>query len=162
MQGRVTVSHAYALGQIEASVLARVADALARANVSIMTNAPGNHPFPPVRELVAAGVAVFAGNDNIRDSWWPYGDGDMLERAMMIAYRSGFLLDEELGLACELATNRAARALGIARYGLAAGNPADFIAVRARSIPEAVVTRPVRQAVYKRGRRVGDAGAFAG
>ncbi len=56
-----------------------------------MTNAPGNHNFPPVALLRAAGVNVFSGSDNIRDSWWPFGDGDMLRRAEIIAYRSGFL-----------------------------------------------------------------------
>jgi hypothetical protein len=41
-------------------------------------------------------VLVFAGNDNVRDSWWSYGDADMLERAMLVGYRSGFYTDEEL------------------------------------------------------------------
>jgi cytosine deaminase len=26
-----------------------------------------------------AAVAVFAGSDNMRDCWWPYGDGEMLD-----------------------------------------------------------------------------------
>jgi hypothetical protein len=34
-------------------------------------NAPGNLPVPPILTLRDAGVTVFAGNDDIRDSWWP-------------------------------------------------------------------------------------------
>ena len=56
---------------------------LPRAGVAIMTNGPGPVPMPPVKRLVAAGVTVFAGSDNIRDAWSPYGNGDMLERAML-------------------------------------------------------------------------------
>ncbi|MGO4842696.1 amidohydrolase family protein, partial [Rhizobiaceae sp. 2RAB30] len=73
MQGKVVVSHAYALGDVSADSLARTADRLADAGVAIMTNAPGDHPFPPVLALRKAGVTVFGGSDNIRDSWWPYG-----------------------------------------------------------------------------------------
>ena len=57
---------------------------------------PEPHAFPPVLLLRDAGVNVFAGNDNIRDSWWPYGDGDLLERAMIVGYRSGFNTDAQL------------------------------------------------------------------
>src|SRR5690606_20344455 len=85
--------------------------------------------------------------DNIRDSWWPYGDGDMLERAMMIGYRSGFFTDEDLEVAFDLATASAARALGIEGYGLAPGAQADFVVLEAEHVPQAVVARPVRQAV---------------
>ena len=76
-----------------------------------MTNAPGSRPFPPVAELRKAGMTVFSGNDNIRDSWWPYGDGDMLNRATTIGYRSGFYTDEELAAVFDVITDAGAKAL---------------------------------------------------
>ena len=160
MEGRVTVSHAYALGEVAETPMLRAASALAEAGVSILTNAPGNRVFPPVLALRRAGVNVFAGNDNIRDSWWPYGDGDMLERAMMIGYRSGFNTDEELQVAFDLITSAAAQALRIEGYGLGKGSAADFVTLDAQHVQEAVVARPVRQAVYKAGRLVARDGAF--
>ena len=96
MEGHVAISHAYGLGDITADQLKSVADILAHSGVAIMTNAPGARAFPPILSLRNAGVTVFSGNDNIRDSWWPYGDGDMLNRAMTIGYRSGFNTDDEL------------------------------------------------------------------
>jgi len=119
MQGRVAVSHAYALGDISAGALARAGETLAAAGVAIMTNAPGNHAFPPVAALRQAGVTVFGGSDNIRDSWWPYGDGDMLNRANMIGYRSGFYEDRELEAAYDVVSHAGARALGLDSYGIA-------------------------------------------
>lgn len=60
-----------------------------------MTNAPGDHAFPPILALRQAGVQMFSGNDNIQDAWWPFGNGYMLQRVMLVAYRSGFRSDEE-------------------------------------------------------------------
>jgi len=162
MQGRVAVSHAYCLGQVPEASVRKAASTLADAGVAIMTNAPGNHAFPPVLPLRAAGVTVFAGNDNIRDSWWPYGDADMLERAMIVGYRSGFYTDEDLVAAFDLATGAAARAFGLKEHGLEVGRSADFVVVDARHVPEAVVARPPRKACYKRGRLVAQNGRYCG
>jgi len=160
MQGQVVMSHSYALGELPWATVAPTARRLAEAGIAIMTNAPGDHPFPPVLALRETGVTVFAGNDDIRDSWWPYGDGDMLERAMLIGYRSGFFTDEELEVAFDLITESAARAIGVKDYGLGLGAPADFVALDAQHVPEAVVGRPARRAVYKNGRLVARDGNF--
>ncbi|MBR0893440.1 amidohydrolase family protein [Bradyrhizobium tropiciagri] len=151
MAGRVAVSHAYGLGDIPADALKKTADSLARSGVAIMTNAPGARPFPPVATLRKAGVTVFSGNDNIRDSWWPYGDGDMLGRAMMIGYRSGFYTDEELAIAFDMVTAAGAKALRLDGYGLHVGAKADFVTLNAAHIQEAVVARPSGRSVYKSG-----------
>ncbi|TIT96272.1 MAG: metal-dependent hydrolase, partial [Mesorhizobium sp.] len=151
MQGKVAVSHAYALGDISADTLARAGEMLAASGVAIMTNAPGNHPFPPVAALRKAGVTVFAGSDNIRDSWWPYGDGDMLNRANMIGYRSAFYEDRELEAACDLVSHAGAKALGLEGYGIAVGAKADFVALKAEHVPEAVVAVPRERTVFRRG-----------
>jgi cytosine deaminase len=154
MAGRVAVSHAYALGAVDESELDRTAEALARAGVAIMTNGPGTGPMPPVMRLRAAGVTVFAGSDNIRDAWWPYGNGDMLERASLIGYLQGLDTDEELHAPWDLATSAAARALGIESYGLEAGAPAHLVAIAAGGVPEAVAAHPPRVLVLHGGRIV--------
>ena len=156
--GKVTISHAYALGQVPRDVAQRAANRLAEAGVSILTNAPGAHVFPPVMLLHEAGVNVFAGNDNIRDSWWPYGDGDLLERAMIVGYRSGFNTDAELALAFDMVTTHAARALHIKDYGLAEGGLADFVVLAAEHMQEAVIARPKPRDVYKAGRLIAQNG----
>ncbi len=151
MQGRVAVSHAFALGQIEADEFGRTADALAEAGVAIMTNGPGPVAMPPVKRLMRHGVTVFAGSDNIRDAWSPYGNGDMLERAMLVGYRAGFLADDELRLAFDMANAIAARATGASEHGLRVGAPADLVALAAPHVPAAVTGRPGGRMVFKRG-----------
>ena len=153
LEGRVAVSHAYALGSVGEGTLARTAEALAGAGVSIMTSAPPA-PMPPVKRLLAEGVNVFAGSDNIRDAWSPHGNGDILERAMFAAYEQGWRSDADLEVALDLVGLNGARALGIAAHGIAVGHPADLLLIEAETLAEAVAQRPLGRTVLKRGRVV--------
>jgi len=158
MQGHVAISHAYGLGDLGADAARKIAATIAKSGVSIMTNAPGNHNFPPVALLRREGVTVFSGSDNIRDSWWPYGDGDMLHRAEIIGYRSGFYTDEDLKAAFDIVTSESAKALQIESYGIEVGARADFVTLAAANIPEAVVAFPGNRRVFKGGRLVAQGG----
>ncbi|NMM00777.1 amidohydrolase family protein [Paraburkholderia sp. RP-4-7] len=156
LNGRVSVSHAYGLGDVAPEVVDRVAAALAEAGVSIMTNAPGDRAFPPILQLRAAGVRVFTGNDNIQDAWWPYGNGDMLQRAMLVGYRSGFYTDEELRVALHMATEAGAAVLEKRGYGLKVGNEATFVVVKAPNAAAAVAAVPADRAIVRSGQFWGD------
>jgi cytosine/adenosine deaminase-related metal-dependent hydrolase len=158
MQGHVAISHAYGLGDLGADAARKIAATIAKSGVSIMTNAPGNHNFPPVALLRREGVTVFSGSDNIRDSWWPYGDGDMLHRAEIIGYRSGFYTDEDLKAVFDIVTSESAKALRIESYGIEIGAKADFVTLSAANIPEAVVAFPGNRRVFKGGRLVAQGG----
>jgi cytosine/creatinine deaminase len=158
---RVTVSHAYALGQADEATQERLAAQLAEAGVTILTAAAYSFPVPPIRKLRAAGVNVACGHDGIRDLWGPYGSGDMLERAMHVAYRSTFRRDDDIELALDAATQGGARALGIEPPGPTMGAVADLVVVDARTAAEAVVVHPARDLVLKRGRVVARDGRIA-
>lgn len=151
--GKVTVSHAYCLGDAALDALASTADTLARAGVSILTSAP-EHSMPPLRPLWAAGVTVFCGNDNIRDSWSPFGTGDLLERANIAARQQNLVSDAELHAALNLVTGAGAQVLGLKDYGLAPGDRADFVLVEAPAVPETIASPPRSRVVYKAGKRV--------
>lgn len=154
LEGKVAVSHAFALGQIDDFEFFRTAEALANARVAIMTNGPGPVAMPPVKRLRAAGVTVFAGSDNIRDAWSPYGDGDLLRRAQIIGYRQEFLADPDLVHAFAMVTEIPAAVLGVTHYGLEPGQRADIVLLDAGSVPEAVAGAPRGRTVIKRGRLV--------
>ena len=154
LAGRVAVSHAYALSQVDEAHQDRLVTLLAEAGVTLVTAAAYSFPVPPIRKLHAAKVNVACGHDGIRDLWGPYGSGDMLERAMHVAYRSTFRRDEDIELALDAATYGGARTLGLESYGLRVGAAADLVVVAARTAAEAVVTRPVRELVLKGGRVV--------
>ena len=157
LQGRVAVSHAFCLGELDDAEFSRTAALLARAEVSIMTNGPGPVPMPPVRRLAEAGVRVFAGSDNIRDAWSPFGNGDLIERAGIICDRQDFRADDDLERAFALVTQASGAVLGRAEP-LAKDAPADFMLVDCGSIAETLAERPVSRAVFKAGCKVAEAG----
>ena len=117
-----------------------------------MTSCPSSTPVPPVRALRERGVTVFAGSDNIRDCWSPYGNGDMLDRAAIIAERHAMFTDRELERAFALATREADKALGLSRRELRAGAVADLVVVPTPTVADAVVDRPPRSLVLRAGR----------
>ncbi|CCH76908.1 Cytosine deaminase [Nostocoides japonicum T1-X7] len=158
--GRVAISHAFAIAH-EPTQDALIA-AFAEAGVALNTAAVYDVPVPPLDKLAAAGVAYGSGSDGINDLWGPYGDGDMLRRAMLVGYRNSARTDAGLALALDTATYGAARVLGIEAYGIAPGAPADLVLVRARSVAEAVAAVPPRELVLKRGRVVARGGTFVG
>jgi cytosine/creatinine deaminase len=151
LAGQVAVSHAFCLGALDDFDFARTAKLLARAEISIMTTAPGPVPMPPVKRLLTAGVQVFSGSDNIRDAWSPFGNGDLLERAGIVCDRQDFRSDEDLELAFSLVTEAPSRVVGLGSGRLEPGAPADFILIRSGSVAEAVAARPKSRTVFKRG-----------
>ncbi len=161
MQGRVTVSHAFALGSIAPDSFAKTADRLARAEVAILTSCPPSAPVPPVRALRERGVTVFAGSDNIRDCWSPFGNGDMLDRAAIIAERHALFKEADLEDAFALTTSEADRALGFPRREVRVGAAADLVVVPARSLADAVVDRPPRSLVLRAGRIAAEGGVVS-
>ncbi|MBF6170244.1 amidohydrolase [Nocardia blacklockiae] len=160
LAGRVAISHAYALGALPADEQRRVADDLAEAGVALVICAVGEAPVAPVRVLDAANAALALGNDGIRDLWTPYGDGDMLRRIATVAYRDRLVADAEIELALAAGTYGGARVLGLDRYGLVPGAPADLCAVDAPTPAAAVVAVPPRRLVVKGGRVVARAGTL--
>jgi cytosine/adenosine deaminase-related metal-dependent hydrolase len=158
MQGRVIISHAFCLGDPDAAMVDRLLDLLAAADISVMTTGPASRPAPPVAKLRARGITVCAGSGGIRDTWNPYGNGDMLQRAMLIGLRNNFRRDDEIELALDACSRGGATVMGIRDYGLTPGCIADIVLVEAESLAEAVVSQPPRTLVVKRGKVVSRAG----
>jgi cytosine/creatinine deaminase len=162
MQGKVVISHGWCLGQIEYERFQPLTERMARNGVSVLTSAPGARTMPPIAKLRANGVTVFAASDSLRDTWNPYGNGDMLERTMLVGWRSNFRRDEEIMVALDTTTYAGAKILGLEKYGLAPGCKADFFTLPGESVPEAIMTRPERSLVVKAGRVVAQEGVYEG
>ena len=158
MAGRVIVSHAFCLGMPDPSLVDPMVAAIAEAGIAIMTTASPSRPVPAVKQLIGAGVVVCAGSDGVRDTWSPYGNADMLERAMFIGLRNNLRRDDELALALDIVTTGGAKALNLGSYGLAPGCDGDVVLVAAATIAEAVAQRPGQRTVIKRGRVVAERG----
>ncbi|MBM6583483.1 amidohydrolase family protein [Microvirga sp. BT689] len=160
LQGRVTISHAFCLGDLKPADIARTLDELAQNQISIMTTAPAGRACPSAAQLVRAGVTVCSGSDGVRDSWSPFSTGDMLERAKLVAMRNNFRRDIDVELALRACTFEGAAALGIADYGVEEGCSANLLVVPGETIAEAVINHPVDRIVIKGGHIVARNGSI--
>jgi cytosine/creatinine deaminase len=160
MSGRVVISHGFALGDVAAARADAVLGQLAAAGVALCTSVPPSRAVPPLRRARELGVTLFAGNDNIRDSWSPYNAPDMLARAAMVGLKYELRRDEDVALALATVTTEAARGCGFAEYGLAVGARADLVVVEAATVAEAVVQRKAPALVVSGGRIVARGGVL--
>lgn len=154
LSGKVTVSHGFCLGGVAESRTKKAADAMAEAGVALVTHGAAGLPLPPITVLRDAGVLVFAGNDDVRDTWSPYGNADMLLRGAIIGWREDLRTDEGLLVVFDIVTGAGAKALGLSDYGLRPGGRANFFTVPTSGAPEAVGGHPPRIDVIFQGKHV--------
>lgn len=154
LNGKVTLSHAFCLGSPDRDLVDPLIAQLAELDIAIMTTGPASRPAPPVKRLVDAGIRVCSGSDGIRDTWGPYGNADMLERAMFVGLRNNFRRDDEMHIALDVCTTHGARVMELKDYGLAVGCKADLVIVPGSSVAEAIVTRSPKRRVVKSGKVV--------
>jgi cytosine deaminase len=154
MQGKVTISHAFCLGMPDRDRARRLIAELAEEQIHIATVATPSRPVPLVEDLRDAGVTLCAGSDGIRDTWGPYGNADMLERAMLLGLRNNLRADRDVEHALWCCTWGGARVMGLEGYGLDEGCCADLVLVEAETVTHAVVSHPPRRLVLKGGRVV--------
>lgn len=153
MEGRVTISHAFALGGVSPARYEHLVDSILGADIAIMSHGPsGGQPAPPVAQLRAAGVRMCAGNDGIQDAWGPLNRPEMLLRAYLLAYRNNFRRDEEIEDVIDIVTDGGADVMRIEDYGFAEGRSADLVLVDGETHVAAVVNQPLPWLVMKRGR----------
>jgi len=161
MQGKVTLSHGFCLGQVDEPYLGRLIDMLLEARITVMSLGSGPQAFPPLLRLRAAGVPLCTGSDGVRDTWGPQNKVDMLDRVRLLGWRINARRDDEIEALLAMATYGGAARMGDTAYGLAVGCAADFVLVPGDGPSQAVVDQPPRTLVVKRGRIVARDGRLA-
>lgn len=165
MQGRVSVSHAFALASASPGV-ERALEEVAALDIALTTIAPKGVPAVPLdlplERLLASGIRIGLGMDGQRDYWSPWGDGDMLERTWMLAYSQGFSRDDLIEDCLAVATWGGASVIDASlprvrpgsRPGTSVGDPADLVIVRGETPTAAVMDRLGARIVVHAGRVV--------
>lgn len=154
MQGKFAISHAFALGMNDDARVGRLIDEIADLDIAILTTGAPSATVPSVKRLRAAGVRVGAGCDGIRDTWGPWGQPDMIDRATIIGMKNGFRSDRDLQLALEIVSQGGADVMGLQGYGVDVGCKADFTLLDGASVAHAVVNVAPRPLVVKAGQVV--------
>lgn len=158
----VTASHCVSLGQQPAPVAAQVAEGLAAAGVGVVTlpatnlylqgrgGVPLTRGLTALDALHAAGVRVAGGGDNAGDPFNPTGRLDPLETASLLVTAGHRTLDQ----AWSMVGATAREVIGAAPAGPEVGARADLVAIRARSVQEAIALAPADRWVWRAGRLI--------
>lgn len=152
MQGKVAISHAFALGMNDYLRVGQLIDEIATLDVAILTTGAPSATVPSVMRLKQAGVRVGAGCDGIRDTWGPWGQPDMIDRAKVIGMKNGLRSDRELEHMLHIVSQGGADVMRIDGYGLAEGCHADLTLLGGETLAHAVVNVDPRPLVIKAGR----------
>jgi len=167
LQGRVTVGHAAALDSALPEVQAEAVRLIHEAGLNIVSlpdlyrlgRADSHHVrrgLTRVKELLAAGVNVALGSNNVRDALRPLGNFNLIEEALILSYGAHMDTVDQLETLMEMITTNPARALRLDGYGLEPGCSADMVVFDAPSAPAAIVGQAPARWVFKRGRLVAE------
>ncbi|MFJ4208822.1 amidohydrolase [Paenarthrobacter sp. NPDC089675] len=152
LQGRVNISHGFALGALPQAAQEEIVEGLAEAGISLTTVAMNGTAPLPWQQMRERGVPLGLGTDGIRDLWSPFGDGDLLRVAFAFARLHGFRHDDKLTTAVEHATTHGAPFVGREKHDLVAGSRADIVLLDAENVPDVLVRCPQRRLVVSGGR----------
>ncbi len=154
LQGRVNISHGFALGGLPQGTQESIIEGLAEAGISWTTVAMSGTAPLPWQQMQSSGVHLGLGTDGIRDMWSPFGDGDLMRIAYAFARLHSFRHDDKLTRAVELATRDGGWFVGREQHDITVGSRADIVLMDAQNVPDALVRCPQRKLVLSGGRVV--------
>jgi cytosine deaminase len=145
LRDRVTASHTTAMGSYNAAYAYKLQQLLLRSGINLVCNPmvnlhlqgrfddyPKRRGLTRVKEMLAAGVNIAFGHDDIMDPWFPLGTANPTQVALVGALATQLTAPAELAEAHRMITERAATVLGLDdRYGLEVGRPASFLVLPA-------------------------------
>jgi cytosine deaminase len=165
LQHRVAGSHLTSMHSMDNYYVSKLIPLMAESGVAAIANPlinitlQGRHDTYPKRrgltrvpELMAAGVPVAFGHDDVMDPWYSFGSGDMLEVAHMGVHVCLMTSLAAIQACYEAVTVNAAEILHLDKYGIAEGNWADLVLLQAADPFEAIRLKAARLLVVRRGK----------
>lgn len=167
---RVTASHTTAMGSYTGAYAYKLERLLSRAGINLVSNPmvnlalqgrfddyPKRRGLTRVKEMLAAGVNVAFGSDDVMDPWFPLGTGSPMLLAHTGVVAAQLTGQDEIAETVEMVSSRAARVLGLGTgYGLSPGRPGDLVVLPASSRVDAVRRQVTPRWVVARGEVVAE------
>ncbi|MGB3573116.1 MAG: amidohydrolase family protein [Phormidesmis sp.] len=166
-QNRVCLGHMTRLAGLLPAELSAIATDLKAAGISILA-LPASDLYmmarqdthnvrrgvAPVHTLTDLGVNCAIATNNVQNLFTPFGDGDPLKICTLLAQVLQLGTPSRHAQCLEMATTRAARAIGINNHSIAIGHPANLVILDARTASEAVGSPPVGRMTFKAGKLI--------
>ncbi|MCO7222045.1 amidohydrolase family protein [Klenkia sp. PcliD-1-E] len=152
--GRGVACHARALGAYGEEALATVVAQARAAGLGFVSDPHTGGRAVPVRRLVAEGLPVGLGQDDVEDAYYPFGRHNLLEVAFLAAHLLEMRSAADLEVLVDLVTTSAARVLGLADHGLREGGPGDLLVHDAVRTVDLLARHEAPRVVVRAGRVV--------
>jgi cytosine deaminase len=153
-EGRALAHHCRTMALYPDDYFGELTALLRQADVSVVSDPHTGPLHARVKDLLAAGVNVCLGQDDISDAYYPFGRNNMLEVAFLASHLLWMTRRPELDMLHEMITTRAARAMNLERYGLAAGCRANLVVLNQADLTDALRFHEPPRIVISHGRLV--------
>lgn len=162
---KVTASHTTAMHSYNNAYVLRLMRLLKMSKINFVANPlinthlqgrmdtyPKRRGITRVKELQAEGINVSFGHDDIRDPWYPMGNGNMRDVVFMGLHVCQLMGYEQIMNSYRFITTNAAKTLHITdHYGIEPGKSASFIVLDAKNYFEALSSNSPVVASYRNG-----------
>ena len=143
---KVTASHTTAMHSYNGAYTSRLMRLLRMSGINFVANPlvnihlqgrfdtyPKRRGITRVKELLAEGLNVCFGHDDVFDPWYPLGTANMLQVLHMGMHITQMMGYQELDEGLDLITTHSATTLGLANYGVQEGKAANLVILPATS-----------------------------
>jgi len=137
-EGRALAHHCRAMALYDEAYFRELVPLLKRARVPVVSDPHTGPLHARVRELLAAGVTVCLGQDDISDAYYPFGRNNMLEVAFLASHLLWMTGGADIERLFDMVTTDAAKAMNVGDFGLAVGKPAHLVVLDAPDVIEAL------------------------
>lgn len=153
-EGRALAHHCRAMSLYPSPYLERLCGTLRKAKVPIVTDPHTGPLHARVQELLAAGVTVCLGQDDISDAYYPYGRNNMLEVAFLASHLLWMMSRADMETLYDMITTAPAKAMNVGDHGIAVGRVANLVVLDQSDVNEALRFHAAPVAVISNGRNV--------
>lgn len=153
-EGRALGHHCRAMSLYPDPYFQRLVGLLKKARVPIVSDPHTGPLHARVRELLAEGVLVSLGQDDISDAYYPFGRNNLLEVAFLASHLLWMTTREEITRLYDMITVDAAKSMNLTDFELREGAPANMVVLAESDIIEAVRNHAAPRAVVSHGRIV--------
>ena len=153
-EGRALAHHARAMQLYPDPYFERLVALLSRADIAVVSDPHTGPLHARVRELMAAGINVSLGQDDISDAYYAFGRNNMLEVAFLGAHLLWMMSEPDMESLYDAITVNPAASIGLDGHRLAVGNTANLVVLEGETVAEALRFHAAPRAVVSNGRVV--------
>ncbi len=164
-QGRVSASHCCSMAGWDEETFERILAKVKAADINITTNVltnlllqgrgtkmPARRGIPRLADLLAAGVNVACGHDDMKNMFYPFGNMNPMFSANVAAHAGHLTTPFLIRKAFEMPSYSAAKTFGIKDYGIEVGKTANLLLLPVQSEIDALRLQPAPTLVMKQGK----------